>query len=96
MSIRTRSTTPYWWGLGIIGAYALTLLVLLLAGVLGSSVWWTATAMILLAVSNAFSIRTIARNNRRLIASATPTVPPAHSRSTAPSQVDSGGVGWSL
>lgn len=69
MNTRIRSTTVYWWALGIIGAFALTLVVLLLVGVLEREVWWTAAAMTLLAVSNAFSIRTIARNNRRLMAS---------------------------
>lgn len=68
MSTRTRSTTVYWWALGIVGAFALTLVVLLLVGVLGPDVWWTASAMTLLAVSNALSIRTISRNNRRLMA----------------------------
>lgn len=71
MDARIRSTTHYWVGLGIISAFALTLIILLLTGVLGSTVWWTAAAMVLLAISNALSIRAIRRNNRRLAAART-------------------------
>ncbi|GGM59445.1 hypothetical protein [Microbacterium saperdae] len=73
--MQTRSATPYWWALGIVGTFALTLVVLLLAGVLGSTVWWTAAAMILLAISQVLSILTIGRNNRRIAARPT-SLPP--------------------
>ncbi|MHC9044566.1 hypothetical protein ACYX8G_08290 [Microbacterium saperdae] len=75
--MQTRSATPYWWALGIVGTFALTLVVLLLAGVLGSTVWWTAAAMILLAISQVLSILTIGRNNRR-IAARPSSLPPAN------------------
>lgn len=70
-----RSTTSYWWALGIVGTFAVVLVILLLAGVLGSTVWWTAVAMILLAISQVLSILRIRRNNRRLVASST-SLPP--------------------
>ena len=60
----TQSTAYYWWAFGIVGAFALTLIVLLLTGVLGSGVWWTALAMVLLALSQVLSIRTITRRRR--------------------------------
>lgn len=66
MNTQARSTSPYWVALAIVGTFALTLVVLLLAGVLGSTVWWTAVAMILLAISQVLSIRKISRDNRRL------------------------------
>jgi hypothetical protein len=76
MNAQTQSTTYYWWALGIVGTFALTLVVLLLVGVLGPGVWWTAAAMSLLAISNALSIRTITRRNRRRDASTAPIDPP--------------------
>ncbi|WP_194420153.1 hypothetical protein [Microbacterium abyssi] len=76
MNARTRSTAYYWWALGIVGTFALTLVVLLMVGVLEPGVWWTAAAMILLAASNAVTIRTISRNNRRPITPAAPASPP--------------------
>jgi uncharacterized membrane protein len=65
-----QSTRGYWWALGVTGAFALILVILLLTGAVGAGVWWTAAAMILLALSQALSIRAIARRNRRLAESA--------------------------
>src|SRR5690349_1289280 len=42
MTPQLRSTISYWWALGIVGTFAVVLVILLLAGVLGSTVWWTA------------------------------------------------------
>mgnify|MGYP001597026145 CR=1 FL=1 len=77
MNPQARSTTSYWWALGIVGTFALTLVILLLAGVLGSTAWWTAVAMILLAISQVVSILSIRRNNRR-IAARSASLPPAN------------------
>ncbi|WP_337001327.1 MULTISPECIES: hypothetical protein [unclassified Microbacterium] len=59
-----QSTAYYWWAFALVGAFALTLIVLLLTGVLGPGVWWTAAAMVLLALSQVLSIRTVARRRR--------------------------------
>ncbi len=68
MTTQWRSTTWNWWGLGFALTFGSLCTALILTGVVGGTVWWTAAAMGLLAVSSALNIRAISRRNRQLAA----------------------------
>lgn len=71
MNGRWRSTAWNWWGLGFALVLGTLCVILILTGVVGGTVWWTAAAMGLLAISSALNIRAISRNNSRLAAART-------------------------
>ena len=70
MSTRWRNTAWNWWGLAFALTFGTLCVVLILTEVVGTTVWWTAAAMGLLALSSALNIRAIARNNQKVAATA--------------------------
>lgn len=72
MNGQWRSATWNWWGLAFALVFGTLCVILILTGVVGGTVWWTAAAMGLLAISSALNIRAISRNNRKLAAARSP------------------------